>query len=112
LAAEGYQGQRGEIVQVQCRTLDSIAEELNLEPDFLKIDVEGFEDAVLSGAHTVLRKSRPRIVLEANPGDPCDPVAAILEIHGYKVQSITGAGPKPRNALVPDEAYRNWLCLP
>lgn len=58
-------------MQVKCRTLDSIVEELNIEPDFVKIDVEGFEDVVLSGASWVLSKFRPRIVMEANPGDPC-----------------------------------------
>lgn len=71
LAVGGYQGQKGRVMQVKCRTLDSIVEELNIEPDFVKIDVEGFEDVVLSGASWVLSKFRPRIVMEANPGDPC-----------------------------------------
>ena len=70
LAVNGYHGQRGKVIQVKCRTLDSIVEEFNLEPDFIKIDVEGFEHIVLSGASQTLSKFRPRIVLEANPGDP------------------------------------------
>jgi FkbM family methyltransferase len=49
LAVDGYQGQAGRLIRVECRTLDSIVAELNIEPDFIKIDVEGFSDAVLSG---------------------------------------------------------------
>ena len=77
-ALDGYQGQRGKIIYVKCRTLDSIVEELNLEPDFLKIDVEVFEHVVLSGASRLLSKFRPRIALEANPGDDSAAVTPLL----------------------------------
>ena len=36
-------------LRVPARRLDSICEELNLAPDFIKIDVEGYEEAVLHG---------------------------------------------------------------
>jgi FkbM family methyltransferase len=36
-------------IRVPCRRLDSICRELNLYPDFIKVDVEGYEDAVLEG---------------------------------------------------------------
>lgn len=112
LAVDGYQGQRGRVIQVMCRTLDSIVDELKIEPDFLKIDVEGFEHVVLSGANRVLRKFRPRIVLEANPGDPCSAVTQILSNYGYTLQNITDAGLETRSEIVPNEAYHNWLCVP
>lgn len=112
LAVEGYQGQRGKIIQVQCRTLDSIVEELHLQPDFIKIDVEGFESAVLKGASRVLSEFRPRIVLEANPGDPCEDVTRILASNGYTFQIITDYGPEPRPEIIPVDAFKNWLCLP
>src|SRR6516162_7887082 len=67
LSVHGYQGQAGRLIRVQCRTLDSIVTELNIAPDFIKIDVEGFSDAVLRGASRLLETVRPRIVLEANP---------------------------------------------
>lgn len=35
-------------------------------PNFIKIDVEGFEPAVLRGAQTTLERARPTVVLELN----------------------------------------------
>lgn len=112
LAVGGYQGQPGRVIQVKCRTLDSIVEELNIEPDFVKIDVEGFEYLVLSGASRVLSQFRPRIVLEANPGDPTTAMTQILTKHGYGFQNITDRGLERRSEIIPVEAYRNWLCAP
>ena len=39
----------GAFVRVECRTLDSVCRELEVFPDFVKIDVEGHESAVLDG---------------------------------------------------------------
>jgi FkbM family methyltransferase len=111
-AVDGYMGQRGTVIQVNARTLDSVVEELKLEPDFLKIDVEGFEHLVLKGAALALVKFRPRIVLEANVGDPCDATSAILAQHGYGFQIITDRGLETRSEIIPVAAYRNWLCVP
>jgi FkbM family methyltransferase len=112
LAVDGYRGQRGKVIHVKCRTLDSIVEELRIEPDFLKIDVEGFEHLVLMGGSQVLSKFRPRIVLEANPGDPTGAMTQILSEYGYGFQNITDSGLDSRTEIIPVEAYRNWLCVP
>jgi FkbM family methyltransferase len=112
LSVTGYYGQRGKVIQVECRTLDSIVGELGLKPDFMKIDVEGFEHAVLAGANRTLGEFHPRIVLEANPGDPCDRVTEILVSHGYELQHLTEKGAERRDAIVPSEDERNWLCVP
>jgi FkbM family methyltransferase len=110
LRVNGYKGQPGKIIQVQCRTLDSIVDECNIEPDFIKIDVEGFEDAVLVGARQLLYKFRPHIVLEANPGDPCAGVTKILKEHGYTMHLITDEGIEVRDEIIAVERYRNWFC--
>jgi len=102
----------GKIIPVECRTLDSIVDQLNLRPDFMKIDVEGFEDHVLSGAGKILSHVRPRIVLEVNPGGPADSITEILQRHAYKPYIITDRGPELREPIVPDKTYTNWLCVP
>jgi len=113
LALDGYWTRGGKVIQVNCRTLDSVVEELKIEPDFVKIDVEGCEHLVLRGATQVLSKFRPRIVLEANPGDSGAPaVTRILSQYGYQFQNITDHGLERHSQIVPIDAYRNWLCIP
>ncbi len=112
LNVQGYKGQSGQIIPVQCRTLDSIVEELKLDPDFIKIDVEGYEDEALIGAVKRLDQFRPRIVLEANPGDPASAVFHILTNKKYRFYLITDSGPELREEIIPSETYRNWLCVP
>ena len=112
LAVDGYHGQAGKVIQVKCRTLDSIVEELNLEPDFVKIDVEGFEHIVLRGASRTLSKFHPRIVLEANLGDPGTAMSEILSKYGYEFHNITASGLEKRSEIIPAETCHNWLCVP
>lgn len=49
---------------VQVTTIDSYTAELRVSPDFIKIDVEGFEWEVLCGAARVLEEHRPTIMVE------------------------------------------------
>lgn len=42
-------------VPVRCRTLDSLCEELNVQPAVVKIDVEGHEARVIAGSRKCLR---------------------------------------------------------
>ena len=112
LAVDGYQGQPGKLIKVECRTLDGIIAELKVQPDFIKIDVEGFSDAVLSGARRLLDEVRPRILLEANPADPCERITELLSNHHYEMHLITDSGPERREQIIPSAKYRNWLCLP
>jgi FkbM family methyltransferase len=45
-------------LRVPCRRVDAVCRELNLTPDFAKIDVEGFEDAVLNGLGEYARTAK------------------------------------------------------
>lgn len=51
-------------IDVQIRSIDSIAEETGMEPKLVKIDVEGHELSVLKGMRRIFEEIRPIIVLE------------------------------------------------
>ena len=60
---EGFIGQ----IDVQTVTLDQYADESNVLPDVVKIDVEGAEFGVLTGAKNLLTRRKPVLVLEYFP---------------------------------------------
>jgi hypothetical protein len=71
-------------------TVDQVCREQGIERvGFLKIDVEGFESAVLAGAERVLERDRPSLLLEiedrhlAKYGRTAADVAASLTARGY-----------------------------
>jgi hypothetical protein len=73
--------------------LDSITADIaNLA--FVKIDVEGFEDSVLSGANAMLEKQRP--VLQMEIGQAHNPnylqTVATLESAGYRLFALQNDG--------------------
>ena len=67
-------------------TIDS----LNVDPDLIHLDVEGFEAFALLGAQATINRSRPLIVLETNgSGDdygwPQEKIDALLSSWNYKI---------------------------
>ena len=67
--------------QVQMTTLDTYCREHSIEPDWIKIDVEGHEIDVLTGAHDTLEQAVPAITLEITRHS--DAVADLLTSSGY-----------------------------
>ena len=49
-------------------TLDTICSNRGIDPNFIKIDVEGFEEAVLRGGADVLARRKAVVVMELNHG--------------------------------------------
>ena len=86
----------GTMVDIEMTSVDREVEQLGLEPDLLKIDVEGYEYEVLVGARRLLETHRPPICLELHldlleqRGIEPRRVLAELESHGYRLQSCAG----------------------
>lgn len=70
-------------VTVECIKLDDFVFENKISPDFLKIDVEGAEKAVLSGASRLIKDFYPTIMLEIT-GDGSD-IFLWLRNMGYEI---------------------------
>jgi len=112
LNTAGYKGQPGTIITVPSSTLDRVLEEEGVTPDLVKIDVEGFEDIVLSGADKMLSLDRPELVIEVNPGKDCQMLREIFRKHRYSVACITKSGLKPYPEIEAAPEGSDWLCTP
>ncbi len=104
---------------VTVTTLDRFARDRRLpRVDVIKMDIEGSELAALQGAHDVLARVRPALIVEISAGalSACgtspEQVVSLLTAAGYRVHRI-GAGaeliPVPAGALPGDD---NIVALP
>lgn len=76
--------QTGQSVKVRTRRLDTLFTERLVERiDFLKIDTEGHDYAVLTGLGDYLTPARvPRVYVETGPA--LNPIAALMRARGYE----------------------------
>jgi FkbM family methyltransferase len=72
-------------ISIELDTLDNVILPLASRVDFLKIDTEGFEDQVLSGAEQVIARYRPIVYIELSLeyGDSSARAIAWLKARGY-----------------------------
>jgi FkbM family methyltransferase len=77
------------------------------KPDVLKIDVEGAEMRVLSGAKAILAQARPILICEVS-GDHAREVTDLLASHRYTLYDMEQAPPRTRIEL----ATANIIALP
>ncbi len=80
LESEGHDPRRLGIheTEVSLRRID----ELGLDPQFVKIDVEGAELAVLKGMEETLQRFHPALLIEWSDSQPA--VAELLDEYGYE----------------------------
>lgn len=55
---------KGKTLNIKTTALDDLLKGTEIKPDFIKLDVEGYESKILSGMATVLNKSRPILSVE------------------------------------------------
>lgn len=90
-------------LQVETLALDDLLSTGKLPvPDHIKIDVEGAEVMVLSGAKRVLAEFRPTLYLSTDTGDTHKQCCRLLASLGFELQPIDG-----KNL---DEAYEILAC--
>lgn len=111
LSPDGFRGADGFLINVTVDTLDNVCH--NEFIDLVKIDVEGFEDAVLLGMRGILQRSSPNIIVECNPDGPFREIEEILSEYRYSFFHLRTEGPLPTTHIQPDPEgrYRNYLCL-
>ncbi len=108
----------GEGAIVELTTLDRFCEERAVTRlDFLKIDVEGFEDRVLQGDRQSIERFKPGILIELNPstltlqGVTLDTVVDLLRGYGYRLYEIHHHELRPLTNLPTGDEYINVFGL-
>jgi FkbM family methyltransferase len=109
LNPNGFHGLGGELVETVCTTLDA-AVPAGTPVDLVKIDVEGFEGAVLEGMRRIIFEQSPTIILECS--DETRDADALLQEFGYDIYHIRAGELVPVTALTPDDIFRNYLATP
>jgi FkbM family methyltransferase len=81
----------GNVMTVETTTLDDFVASEAI-PDLIKVDVEGFEVEVLTGARGLLNSAHaPKLLIELHGDDKARQVEAILSARGYHLTDLSGS---------------------
>jgi FkbM family methyltransferase len=88
-----YGGKAGQRLLVPALPLDEVLERFAIRPpDFVKIDVEGAEGAVIHGMGELLARRRPLLLVEIHGLGPASSVLPFLDRLGYAFR-VAGGSP-------------------
>ena len=79
---------RLERVTVPCTTLDRFVSVSNRVPDLIKLDTEGSELAILTGARQTLKSARPMVIFECWKNETRDALWRLFEGSGYAIATL------------------------
>jgi len=106
LSRQKVSGEHG-VVQIETRTLDSYTFD-NI--GFIKIDVEGYEHAVLRGAEETLARCRPTLLIELeerHTGVAIESLVKDVEAYGYHAYFLRQQQLTPIALFNPESEHRN-----
>lgn len=108
-----YQADGVTVLPVKLITGDDIARDLD-RVDFIKIDAEGSEEAIIAGMQTILRRDRPAMVLEFNNErcrDPAGLLDQLIDIYGgiFVVGHHGDAEPIDRDTVLTTQSGVDWM---
>jgi FkbM family methyltransferase len=83
--SQKHGGGRPGMLLVAGVTVDQLCEHLKIQPDVLKIDVEGSEMHVLRGASKLLKYKNPAIFLSTHSKKLKQSCLQVLKAYGYKI---------------------------
>jgi len=113
----GLQGEQGIVIDVT--TLDKFADAENLKQvDFIKIDVEGYEEHLLKGASQMIDRFKPIILIELWPpglakvNSSVEAVVAQLRTHSYQFREAKYSTLRPVAQFPNGVNPINIFCLP
>lgn len=113
------QDDRSDTISVPQVSIDSVCSNKSYAPTHVKIDVEGFEEEVLTGAGESLRRHRPVVFLELHGdlirrrGKDALTVLDLLERYGYpNAISVEAGGIVTRDQLSTKEFNARLIFLP
>jgi FkbM family methyltransferase len=99
-------------VVVEVKTLDS----LDLDPvGFIKIDVEGHEQAVFDGAKALIERDHPSLIVELeerHTGNPIEASIAQIEAMGYETFFLRQGNLRRIREFNPDREHREMVDRP
>lgn len=88
-------------VEVSLTTVDDLMQDLGIDLNFIKMDIEGLEAAALRGAMGSLERTQQcKILIEVHPqffkGDEFEKVLRELSSYGYRIKYVVSAAvPRP-----------------
>ena len=86
LAADGHGGGHEEFVRRRVRVVR--VDDLRLQPDVIKLDVEGWEAQAIEGMQTTLAVSKPVLIIEINNSARWAPALASLGYRFYSCENL------------------------